>query len=100
LKNKKRIYRVLIGLLLCICALIIYVAIAIHVNPPKPKSVACLNLVRTQIDTNCYKIGNNWIRKSNSGLWEMYVEGSPFEIGVISGKTLKRISSKTRSCIC
>ncbi|MBK7138594.1 MAG: peptidase C45 [Bacteroidetes bacterium] len=94
MKNKKRIYRVLIGLLLCICALIIYVAIAIHVNPPKPKSVACLNLVRTQIDTNCYKIGNNWIRKSNSGLWEMYVEGSPFEIGVISGKLSKELVQK------
>jgi isopenicillin-N N-acyltransferase-like protein len=60
-----------------------------------PKSVACLKLERTQIDTNCYKIGNNWLRKSNSGLWEMYVEGSPFEIGcAISGKLSKELVQK------
>lgn len=33
-----------------------------------------------------YVLNNNWFRKSESGLFEMYVEGAPFERGVVNGK--------------
>ena len=38
-----------------------------------------------------YTIKNNWFRKSNSGLYEMYVEGTPFELGVVNGKLTKEL---------
>ncbi|RFS21209.1 peptidase C45 [Chitinophaga silvatica] len=53
---------------------------------PKVADQSALNLQRKNIDSTCYTIGNNWFRKSNSGLYEMYVEGTPFERGVINGK--------------
>lgn len=34
-------------------------------------------------------IGNNWIRQSESGLWEVYVEGSDIERGLALGKLEK-----------
>jgi isopenicillin-N N-acyltransferase-like protein len=32
------------------------------------------------------RAGNNWLKKSHSGLWEMYLEGEAFERGLINGK--------------
>ena len=38
------------------------------------------------------KIGNNWLKKSESGLWEMYIEGDGFERGVVNGKLTKELA--------
>lgn len=37
---------------------------------------------------------NNLLRKNNYGLWEMYLEGDPFEMGVVNGKLTKELISK------
>jgi len=37
-------------------------------------------------------LGNNWLRKSESGLYEMYLEGDGFERGVVNGKLTKDLS--------
>jgi hypothetical protein len=65
---------------------VIYVVSVSHIDPPQIADKSALQLQRKQIDTSCYTIGNNWFRKSNSGLYEMYIEGKPFERGVIYGK--------------
>jgi isopenicillin-N N-acyltransferase-like protein len=86
----RRILRVLLYsifvLLLLLTGLVIYVVSVSHIDPPKIADTSALKLQRQQIDTNCYTIGNNWFRKSKSGLYELYVEGAPFERGVIYGK--------------
>lgn len=41
-----------------------------------------------------YTLGNNWFRKSNSGLYELYVEGAPFERGVVNGKLTMELVRK------
>ncbi len=73
-------------ILLLILVLVIYVASVSHIDPPPIADTKALQLQRTQIDSGCYTIGNNWFRRSNSGLYEMYVEGAPFERGVVYGK--------------
>jgi len=73
-------------IVLLLTTLIIYVVSVSHIDPPKIADESALKLQRTQLDTNCYVIGNNWFRKSKSGLYEMYVEGAPFQRGVIYGK--------------
>ncbi|WP_143307887.1 C45 family autoproteolytic acyltransferase/hydolase [Chitinophaga vietnamensis] len=67
-------------------ALAIYLVSVSHITPPKIADQRALQLERTSISGSAYTIGNNWFRKSNSGLYEMYVEGAPFERGVINGK--------------
>ncbi len=58
---------------------------------PKPKDLSSLELKREKVGENFYRIGNNWLRKSSSGIWEEYVEGEPFERGVITGKLEKEL---------
>ena len=93
-KIKKTLKYIFFILIIFITSLVIYVNIVIQVSPPKPTNTDCLKLERKQIDSNCYTIGNNWIRKSNTGLYEMYVEGAPFERGVINGKLAKELVQK------
>ncbi len=93
-KKKRSIGRkILRGLLFTLLALVLliagfsaYVVSVAHIDPPKIADTSALQLQRTQVDTNCYTLGNNWFRKSKSGLYELYVEGKPFERGVIYGK--------------
>lgn len=66
--------------------LMIYIRIVSVTDPPVPDSLAALELKVTQPDSGLSRIGNNWFRKSESGLYELYVEGSPFERGVINGR--------------
>jgi len=66
--------------------LIIYLLSVSTVSPPKPNDLSSLQLKKIEIDSGLYAIGRNWFRKSNSGLYELYVEGKPFERGVINGK--------------
>ena len=82
------------GLLFFLISIGIYVVIVAQVSPPTPPNTDCLKLERKEIDSNCYVIGNNWIRKSNSGLFEMYVEGEAYKRGVINGKLAKELVQK------
>ncbi len=76
-------------LLLLLGGLYIQYGLAPHI--PEVKDKSCLNLQREKVGDNFYRIGNNWLRKSESGLWEEYVEGEPFERGVITGKLEKEL---------
>jgi hypothetical protein len=75
-----------ITLIVLLALFSVYVVRVSHIDPPKIANEDALRLQRAQLDTNCYVIGNNWFRKSKSGLYELYVEGEPFERGVIYGK--------------
>ncbi|MDP9041776.1 MAG: C45 family peptidase, partial [Bacteroidota bacterium] len=46
---------------------------------------------RTEASPGFFTLKNNWLRKSKSGLYELYVEGQPFERGVVNGKLTKEL---------
>lgn len=69
-----------------VVVLFIYVISVASIEVPTVSDPSSLTLQRTQKDSAFYTIGNNWFRKSESGLYEVYVEGEPFERGVILGK--------------
>ncbi|CAN5716050.1 acyl-CoA--6-aminopenicillanic acid acyl-transferase [soil metagenome] len=70
---------------------IIYVKQVSKISPPVIKDMSSLKLQRTDHGGGFYTLGNNWMRKSNSGLYELYVEGEPFERGVVNGKLTKEL---------
>ncbi|MBS1577877.1 MAG: peptidase C45, partial [Bacteroidetes bacterium] len=70
--------------------LFLYLVWVSKVNPPEIKDSSSLQLQRKEVN-GLYTINNNWFRKSNSGLYEMYVEGAPFKRGVINGKLSKEL---------
>ena len=61
------------------------------IRPPEPANMESTNLRVENPESDFYRIGPNWLKKSSSGLWEMYIEGKPFERGVINGKLSKNL---------
>lgn len=74
--------------------LIVWFLVVITIEPPVPSDTSALTLQRKKIAPDFYKIGQNWLKKSESGLWEMYVQGDGFERGVIEGKLNKELAEK------
>lgn len=87
----RRFRNTILIIVLLIIALIVYFNIATKISPPAIKDLSILEVVRENPSPDYYKIGNSWLRKNKFGLWEMYLEGSPFEIGVINGKLTKEL---------
>src|SRR6187402_409250 len=77
--------------LLTIVVLVIYVRIVATVHAPVPESLQALNKEVVEVDTGLFKLDNNWFRKSESGLYELYVEGEPFERGAANGKLTRAL---------
>src|SRR5690349_24276048 len=72
-----------------ILMLIFYVRAVSKSEPPVVAEAATFNPEVSQPDSGLYTIGNNWFRKSESGLYELYVEGKPYERGLANGKLTK-----------
>ena len=45
-------------------------------------------------DTNTSRIGKNWLRKEQPGLYTLYIEGKPFERGLIAGQLTRNLIYK------
>jgi hypothetical protein len=92
-KHKKR--RLLLWILLLVAILLIsfvvYFALVAIDHPPAIDNIAAVKIKRENPDTNVYTYGNSWLRKSEHGLWEAYIEGDPFERGVAFGQLSKEL---------
>lgn len=82
----------ILGVFLCLLlALFIYLYKVSIVDPPLIADRSAEQLQRTEGAPGFYYLGNNWFRKSSSGLFELYVEGNDFERGVINGKLTQEL---------
>jgi len=87
----RRVLRVAGVFCLLLFLFAVYLVWVSNIQPPKINDTSAEELQRTQHDSSFYTLKNNWFRKSNSGLYEMYVEGTPFERGIINGKLSKEL---------
>ena len=78
-----------IGLLIGIG--IIYLLLVSKTSPPSIADKTALAWKRSEPSPGFYTLKNNWFRKSKSGLFELYVEGQPFDRGVANGKLSKEL---------
>jgi isopenicillin-N N-acyltransferase-like protein len=78
-------------ILLTLLIFCIYVWKVSDIKPPVVADRSAEQLPRQSIDSSTFTIGNNWIRKSKYGLYEMYTSGTPFERGVINGKLSREL---------
>jgi tetratricopeptide (TPR) repeat protein len=87
--------KILGGLLVLLLALLIIFIISVFKSsiehPPEVSDLTILQTKREKADQNTYFFGNNWIRKSGSGLYEMYLEGGAFERGVAFGRLTEEL---------
>ncbi|HTM66319.1 MAG TPA: C45 family peptidase [Flavipsychrobacter sp.] len=90
LRKTLKVLGVILGIfLLIIFVFCVYVWKVSDIEPPKVADTSAFNLQRAHVDGSLYTVGDNWIRKNEWGLYEMYVSGKPFEMGVKEGKLSK-----------
>jgi len=89
--------KLLIGLgvfaLLCTIGWFWFISV-ITIYPPVPADTSSLNAERSEPSPGFYILGNSWLQKNDVGLYEMYIEGEPFERGVAYGKLAKELLAK------
>lgn len=76
-------------LILGLILLAFYLGFAINIRIPQIEDMSALDLERQEVGEKQYRIGNSWANFNEYGIWEVYVEGSPFERGAIYGKLLE-----------
>jgi len=78
---------VFLGLILALpVILFIYLASFTGIDPPDVSNYIVTTEQPSVADSTSATLGNNWIRKSDSGLWELYVEGNPYQRGIVNGR--------------
>ena len=86
------IFSVFDKLLLLVLILFILFIYKIRITPPVIDSTSAIaNYKREKVADNHYKIDNSWLKKNDFGIWEMYLEGSPYERGLKYGILAKEI---------
>jgi isopenicillin-N N-acyltransferase-like protein len=83
--------RIILIFLLLLIMMVIYLSIVAIDRPPQVNNLDVLEIKRTEISKDSYAFGPNWLRKSESGLWEAYIEGDPFERGVAFGQLTREL---------
>jgi len=83
------VFELFLGFLLVLIVIVILVS---KISPPDVDDIDVGE--RVQIAKDHYVIGENWLKKNEYGVWEMYIEGAPYERGVIYGKLAKELVQK------
>lgn len=90
-KLRKITLRTLLVITILLAGLGIYFAFAIRIEVPEIKNDTTLNWKRETISKEFYKVNQNWLKHSESGLWELYVEGDAYERGFANGMLTKEL---------
>jgi isopenicillin-N N-acyltransferase-like protein len=90
-KIGKGILWVLLSLIALLGLFFLYMVYVSKINPPEIANRNSEQWQRVDHGNGFYTLKNNWLRKSNSGLYELYIEGEPFERGVVNGKLTKEL---------
>lgn len=72
--------------------LLIYMMFASQISTPQVPDIHIAK--RKKIGENHYVLGDNYLKKNEFGIWEMYLEGSPYERGLIYGELAKELIQK------
>ncbi|MBC8459688.1 MAG: peptidase C45 [Deltaproteobacteria bacterium] len=74
--------------------LVIWYAIATSISPPTISNKRSLSWQVEQPDSGFHRCEDNWLKQSQSGLWELYLQGAPFDRGVANGKLCRQLIYK------
>lgn len=85
LQKLKILFFVLISIVILLTIRFQIFRYSVYIAPPSPSNLEILQSERLKIDDHFFMCKNNWLRRSESGLWEMYIEGEAFERGAMKG---------------
>lgn len=84
-KIRKILLRTFLVFVILLIGFGIYFYFAIQIEVPKIGNDTTQGWKRETPGKDFYKVNNNWLRHSKSGLWELYVEGNGYERGIANG---------------
>ena len=87
----KRLLKFVIYFTIFLVLLVIFLEWWLQIDPPEVADKSAIELKREKISPTFYKIGKNWVRKNELGLYEGYIEGAPFERGAILGNLIQEL---------
>ncbi|MBL7766494.1 MAG: peptidase C45 [Chitinophagaceae bacterium] len=91
----QKIARILLKTILVVTLIVLIFGVYVYhvsdIKPPRISDTSALLRQRISTDTNAYQVGKNWLQKNPYGLYEMYLEGAPFERGVVYGKLAQEL---------
>jgi isopenicillin-N N-acyltransferase like protein len=93
-QKKKRLDKLSVVLMIIaslVVGFIIYFHFATMIRPPDPGDKHSIGFKVENPQDDFFTCEGCWLKKSNSGLWEMYLQGKPFERGVINGKLSRNL---------
>lgn len=76
---------VAVFLLFCI-VMAVWIYNVSEFTPPTVADSSAMQLQARPVEGSLHAIGNDWMRRNDHGLYEMYVSGQPYELGVKNGK--------------
>lgn len=83
----------LIGVLL-FCFIVYFVWDIRMPTPPINERFSLEQYERIEVAPNHFVVDNCWLKKNDYGIWEMYIEGEPYERGLIYGVLAKELMEK------
>lgn len=100
-KKTKIVLKILKGIgifLLSIIGLVLlgllFIKLSSNIKEPDIQEINPDDYKRVIVDTNHYQLNGNWLNKNKFGLWELYLEGSPYERGIIAGELTQELIYK------
>ena len=82
---------ILLGIAFLLLLLLALFALAVLKIPPKVPNLHQRDLKPIRVADDFYAINRNWIKKNTHGLWEMYIEGEPYERGLMNGMLASKL---------
>lgn len=73
---------------------IVFIYVLFSATVPTPNVPDIKIGKREKAGENHYVLGNNYLKKNEYGIWEMYLEGEPYERGLIYGELAKELNQR------
>ncbi|MCX6285725.1 MAG: C45 family autoproteolytic acyltransferase/hydrolase [Bacteroidetes bacterium] len=90
-RKQNRVWLALFIMAAILLSLWAWFRISININPPVIADRSADTAEVSVISKDFTRCGQSWLRKDTSGLWLMYLKGSPYERGLANGKLAKAL---------
>lgn len=91
-KNRKKY--IWISILLVVVLLVGWILFISKYRPSLPENTLIPEVSVVMVDSTFFTSKSSWLHKNNSGIWELYVEGSPLERGARIGVLCQHLIEK------
>ena len=68
-------------------------------NAPAVSGIKNIDTVRVKHSDSLFTIGRNSLYKNKYGIWELYIEGDPLELGLVNGSLTRDLMHRQESAI-